>query len=219
MYKILLVEDDNILCEMIKEYFTENNYYINYCNSHDEALKMINEKNYDLFLLDIKIEKGNGFDLLKQIREQNINTPAIFTTSLNSIIDLERGFNIGCNDYLKKPYDLKELLIRANLLITQCKNNSKTKENISNDYIFDYESMLLYKNNNLINLSKKETKLLNLFLLNKNKLLSNSEIFEELWDLEEPSFLSLRTYIKNIRKILGKENIINKKDEGYIFVK
>lgn len=219
MYKILLVEDDNILCEMIKEYFIENNYDIDYCNSYNKALEEISKEIFDLLLLDIKIENGNGFDLLKRIRELGINTPAIFTTSLNSILDLEKGFNIGCNDYLKKPYELKELLLRANSLIYQKRNILQKEENIGNGYRFNYNSMLLYKNSELVNLTKKEAKLLNLFLLNKNKLLSIDEIFNELWDFEEPSFLSLRTYIKNIKKILGKENIINKKAEGYIFVK
>ena len=104
MNKILLIEDDNILCELIKEYFNENNYHISYCKSQNKALEIISKEIFDLLLLDVKIENGNGFDLLQQIREQNINTPAIFTTSLNNISDLEKGFSIGCNDYIKKPF-------------------------------------------------------------------------------------------------------------------
>lgn len=219
MNKILLIEDDNILCELIKEYFNENNYHISYCKSQNKALEIISKEIFDLLLLDVKIENGNGFDLLQQIREQNINTPAIFTTSLNNISDLEKGFSIGCNDYIKKPYELKELLIRVNFIINQNKSILQECEYFEDGYKYNLKTMLLYKDEILVNLTKKEAKLLNLFLENRNKLLSINKIFDELWDFEEPSFLSLRTYIKNIRKILGKNNIINKKDEGYIFVK
>lgn len=215
MYKVLLLEDDLTLQDMLVEYFIDNSYYIRYCSYADEVLDLVTKEKFDIWIFDVKIPKGNGFELLKELRTLNFNTPTIFTTSLNDISDLEKGFNAGCNDYLKKPYNLKELLIRVNSLL---KDN--IKEEILNDgFKYDFSSNLLYKNNSLYPLSKKELKLLHLFITNKNKLITIEKIFEELWEYEEPSFLSLRAYIKNIRKILGKENILNKRSEGYIFVK
>lgn len=215
MHKILLLEDDLILQDMIVEYFNDNNYYIRYCSSGNEVYDLLSREKFDIWIFDVKIPKGNGFELLKELRTLNFNTPTIFTTSLDDISDLEKGFNAGCNDYLKKPYNLKELLIRVNSLL---KDNIK-EENLNDGFKYDFSSNLLYKNNSLYPLSKKELKLLYLFITNKNKLITIEKIFEELWEYEEPSFLSLRAYIKNIRKILGKENILNKRSEGYIFVK
>lgn len=214
MYKVLLLEDDLTLQDMIVEYFIDNNYYICYCSSDNEVLDLVTKEKFDIQIFDVKIPKGNGFELLKELRTLNFNTPTIFTTSLNDISDLEKGFNAGCNDYLKKPYNLKELLIRVNSIL---KDNIK-EEILNDDFKYDFSSDLLYKNNSIYPLSKKELKLLYLFLINKNKLITIEKIFEELWEYEEPSFLSLRAYIKNIRKILGKNNIINKRAEGYIYV-
>ena len=110
MYKVLLLEDDLTLQDMIVEYFIDNNYYICYCSSDNEVLDLVTKEKFDIQIFDVKIPKGNGFELLKELRTLNFNTPTIFTTSLNDISDLEKGFNAGCNDYLKKPYNLKEQL-------------------------------------------------------------------------------------------------------------
>lgn len=216
MKKLLLVEDDLILQEMIVEFFNDNNYYTYSCSSYNEALNLAFEYDFDLWIFDVKIEDGNGFELLKELKKLNLQTPTIFTTSLNGMEDIEKGFKIGCSDYLKKPYELKELLIRANHLTKDKKTKKIIK--ISDEIIFDYESNIVYKNKKLYPISKKETKLLILFLENKNRLLSIDYIFSELWDYEEPSFLSLRAYIKTIRKLLGKDKIINQRAQGYIFV-
>lgn len=134
MYKVILLEDDLTLQDMIVEYFINNNYYIRYCSYDNEVLDLVTKEKFDIWIFDVKIPKGNGFELLKELRTLNFNTPTIFTTSLNDISDLEKGFNAGCNDYLKKPYNLKELLIRVNSLL---KDN--IKEEILNDG-FKYEA-------------------------------------------------------------------------------
>ena len=140
MYKVLLLEDDLTLQDMIVEYFIDNNYYICYCSSDNEVLDLVTKEKFDIQIFDVKIPKGNGFELLKELRTLNFNTPTIFTTSLNDISDLEKGFNAGCNDYLKKPYNLKELLIRVNSIL-----NDNIKEKILNDD-FKYDFWLSLHN-------------------------------------------------------------------------
>ena len=134
MYKVLLLEDDLTLQDMIVEYFIDNNYYICYCSSDNEVLDLVTKEKFDIQIFDVKIPKGNGFELLKELRTLNFNTPTIFTTSLNDISDLEKGFNAGCNDYLKKPYNLKELLIRVNSIL---KENIKEKI-LNDDFKYDF---------------------------------------------------------------------------------
>ena len=134
MYKVLLLEDDLTLQDMIVEYFIDNNYYICYCSSDNEVLDLVTKEKFDIQIFDVKIPKGNGFELLKELRTLNFNTPTIFTTSLNDISDLEKGFNAGCNDYLKKPYNLKELLIRVNSIL---KDNIK-EEILNDDFKYDF---------------------------------------------------------------------------------
>ena len=110
MNKILLLEDENMLCDMIAEYLQDNNYSVDACASYNEAIELAS-KNYDLFIFDVKVLDGNGFTLLSELREAGIDTPCIFITSLNSMDDVKMGFRAGCDDYLKKPFELGEILI------------------------------------------------------------------------------------------------------------
>lgn len=219
MNKILIVEDDLILSQMLEEFLQENGYKTLSSACAKEALDLAYSQSFDLWILDVKIENGDGFALLKDLREANLNTAAIFTTSLNSVDDLEIGFKVGCDDYLKKPYELKELLIRVKALI---KRNFAHKndefEYINENLKLDLHSKILYKNDKTIAIPQKEMKLLVLFLQNKNRFISTEEIFANLWEYdEEPSHMSLRAYIKNLRKIIGKEKIITQRGSGYLY--
>ncbi len=131
----------------------------------------------------------------------------------------EKGFNLGCDDYIRKPFELKELLIRIESILKRGYfHNKDTKVNIIDNIYFDASSNLLFKDDEQVKLNNKETKLLKLFLQNKEQMLSHEIIYENVWDYdEESSDDSLRTYIKNLRKILGKERIISVKKLGYRF--
>lgn len=219
MNKILIVEDDLILSQMLEEFLQENGYKTLSTTSFAEALDLAYSQSFDLWILDVKIENGDGFALLKDLRDANLNTAAIFTTSLNSVDDLEIGFKVGCDDYLKKPYELKELLIRVKALI---KRNFAHKndefEYINENLKLDLHSKILYQNDKALAISQKEMSLLILFLQNKNRYLSIEQIYDKLWEYDqEPSYMSLRVYIKNLRKIIGKEKIITQRGSGYLY--
>ena len=220
MTQILLVEDDETLSELISEYLSEQGYDVTVCADAKAALDTAYERNFDILILDVKLPKGDGFSLLRELRRLGDDTPAIFTTSLNALQDLEIGYKSGCDDYLKKPYELKELLLRIQILLKRKFSHVNDEFIELNDgYKFYPSSKTLRQNGQIVSLSNKESELLALFLENKNALLSKEAIFEKIWNYsEEPSELSLRVYVKNLRRILGKDAIINRRGDGYIYV-
>jgi len=220
MTQILLVEDDETLSELISEYLSEQGYDVTVCADAKAALDTAYERNFDILILDVKLPKGDGFSLLRELRRLGDDTPAIFTTSLNALQDLEIGYKSGCDDYLKKPYELKELLLRIQILIKRKFSHVNDEFIELNDgYKFYPSSKTLRQNGQIVNLSNKESELLALFLENKNTLISKETIFDKIWNYgEEPSELSLRVYVKNLRRILGKDAIVNRRGDGYIYV-
>ena len=220
MTQILLVEDDETLSELISEYLSEQGYDVTVRTDAKAALDTAYERNFDILILDVKLPKGDGFSLLRELRRLGNDTPAIFTTSLNALQDLEIGYKSGCDDYLKKPYELKELLLRIQILLKRKFSHVNDEFIELNDgYKFYPSSKTLRQNGQIVNLSNKESELLALFLENKNALLSKEAIFEKIWNYgEEPSELSLRVYVKNLRRILGKNAIVNRRGDGYIYV-
>ena len=220
MTQILLVEDDETLSELISEYLSEQGYDVTVRADAKAALDTAYERNFDILILDVKLPKGDGFSLLRELRRLGDDTPAIFTTSLNALQDLEIGYKSGCDDYLKKPYELKELLLRIQILLKRKFSHVNDEFIELNDgYKFYPSSKTLRQNGQIVNLSNKESELLALFLENKNALLSKETIFEKIWNYgEEPSELSLRVYVKNLRRILGKDTIVNRRGDGYIYV-
>jgi DNA-binding response OmpR family regulator len=220
MTKLLLLEDDISLSEIVSEYLEENGYQVVRAMDGNEAMDRVYEESFDLLMLDVKVPFMSGFDLLAKLRSDGNGTPAIFLTSLNSMDDLSKAYDSGCDDYLKKPFELKELLLRVKNLTKRAffhKNDEKVQ--IGQDVYFEIRSNKIYKDGACTSLSKKESLILKLLLKHHGSIVTPESIFQNAWDYEdEPSELSLRTYIKNIRKIVGKELIENARGQGYILV-
>jgi DNA-binding response OmpR family regulator len=134
--KILLLEDDYTLSETISEYLEDEGFEVVCVYDGEEALSTIYEQNFDLLLLDVNVPSKNGFEVLREVRLQNDKVPAIFITSLNSVDSLEDGFSSGCDDYIRKPFVLKELLIRIQTLLKR-EFIKKDEITISPNIIFD----------------------------------------------------------------------------------
>ncbi|SQB99295.1 response regulator transcription factor [Helicobacter fennelliae] len=219
--KILLLEDDLCLCEMIEDHLRDCGFEIITCDDATNALDLAYEKNFDLWIFDVKVPNGNGFTLLKQLRELNKTTPAIFLTSLSMINDLKEGFMAGCDDYIKKPFDIDELTLRIrSLLKRQFSHHNSEILDLGNNLSFDMIQKQLYKDNQPILLTNKESKLLALLLRNQGKFISQDEIFETIWNYDEmPTNMALRVYIKNLRKVLGKDSILTQRHRGYCYAK
>ncbi len=217
--KILLLEDNLQLSDTIKQFLEHHQYEVIVAYDGYSAKNLIYEKHIDLMLLDINVPYQNGFDLLEDIRKSGDVTPAIFITSLHSVENLTKGFSVGCDDYIRKPFALRELLVRIESHLKKQFGIRENKIILWDELVYYPKEFQLTKNNQVIPLKTKETKLLNLFLENPNQLLDYQKIFDVLWDYgEEPSSGSLRTYIKTIRNIIGKEYIQTVKNIGYRFV-
>ncbi|MCK9454802.1 MAG: response regulator transcription factor [Sulfurimonas sp.] len=217
--KILYLEDDLNLSQTVEEFLKDEGFEVTCAYEGEEALDYIYNSIFDILLLDVNVPQIGGFELLRELREAKISTPAIFITSLNGIDDLSKGYGCGADDYIKKPFALKELLLRINAILkreykTQS-NSVKIDEKInfniySNELIIDDKTTLL---------NQKESLLLKLLLKHHDECVSFENIYQNVWQFsEEHSYMSLRTYIKNLRKHIGKERILSIKNVGYKLV-
>lgn len=215
MIKILLLEDDYLYKISIKEFLEELDFVVDDFENGDEALDAIFENFYDLLLLDIRVPGMDGFSLVEYVRKEKLDVPIIILTSLTDISDLSRGYELGCNDYIRKPFDMIELKFRIEQLI---KNSFKTNEdsiNLPYSFRFDVKKLLLYKNDTLIDLTQKESELVALLVLNRGFFVSIETLHERIWENKEISYSDIRMCIKRIREKTGKDFIKTKRFVGY----
>lgn len=217
--KILYLEDDLNLSETVAEFLRDEGFDIICAYDGQEALELIYSSTFDMLLLDVSVPKINGFTLLRELRDAKIQTPSIYITSLNSINDLSSGYESGADDYIKKPFALRELLLRINALLKrEYKVQTKTID-IKEGVAFDIYTNELILSGKKIALNQKESLLLKLLLKNKNQAVTFETIYQSVWQYNQiHSYLSLRTYIKTLRKYIGKEYIISIKNVGYKLV-
>ena len=220
MSKILLLEDDANLNETVTEFLEEKGYEVVSVYDGYEAQEKLYESKYDLLLLDINVPGIDGLELLKESRKAGVVAPAIYITSMDTVDDLEKGFNSGCDDYIRKPFALKELEIRIETLLKR--NFFHTVQElvqISDTVAYNIKNGELVIDNKNISLGNKESMLLKLFMKTRGEVLEHERIYNHLWNFdEEPSDTALRTYIKNLRKIIGKDRIVSIKKQGYKFI-
>ena len=223
--KILLLEDDFVLSEILCEFLSVEGFSVRHCQSAKAALEAAYEQSFDLWLLDVKVPEGNGFELLRELRALGKETPAIFITSLDRLEDLELGYQVGCDDYLKKPFELLELKCRIHTLLKRSfSHRSEDFISLGEGLRFGMLEQILYKSSpegeEIVPITQKETLLLSLLLQHRGSYVSQEAIFRALWQYdEEPSDMSLRVYVKNLRKILGKDSIINQRGRGYCYAR
>jgi DNA-binding response OmpR family regulator len=213
--KILLLEDDVILQEIIEEYLVEKGYEVESFFDGELALDAIGSNSYGLLLLDVNVPNIDGFEILSYLRDVGNTTPAIYITSLAGIGDLKKGFNLGADDYLKKPFELEELNARIEHII----RIYRLQEEIEFDGMkFIPKAHQIFVKDSVIEMRQKEAQVLEYFIRNMGKIISCDEIIENVWDDENiPAHATIRTYIKNLRKMFEKEYFENIKGEGYRF--
>lgn len=212
---ILILEDDTLFAESLEDFLEEEGFSVSLANDGEKALELVYEKHFDLLLLDVNVPKLTGFDFLSTLRQNNQNTPAIFITSFKDKESIKKGFLKGADDYLTKPLDLDELNLRILALL---RRSHKLEESIMiGKAAYHPKEGVLISDNLKYPLSKKVILLLELLLENQNSIVTTERIYESLWAWDEtPSPSSLRVYINELKKILGKERIINHKSIGYL---
>ena len=218
MLKILYLEDDINLNQTVTEFLEDNNFKVISSYNGEDALTKLYEQNFDLLLFDVNLPDINGFELLQTLRDASILTPAIFITTLNDIDSIDKAYGVGADDYVKKPFILKELLHRINTLLKK-ELQSLSLVKLQNNTIFDIKSGVLLKDNIKQKITPKEIQLLKILIKYKNNIAPLNEIYSTLWSSSENiSDGSLRSYIKKLRLILGSDNIISIKKQGYKLV-
>lgn len=214
--KILLLEDDSLLNEIIEEFLDELGHEVYTTFDGQEAIEAIYENSFDLLLLDVNVPSLNGFDLLKSLKERQIDIPSIYITSLHTSKDMQEGFDSGADDYIKKPFTLSELNLRINNIKRLRQIDNQEIKVLNQNFSYNYNTKDIIFENKQTHLSKTEAKVFEYLLKNKNKAVSIDEISLNNWVYNEvPTATTIRTYIKNLRKVLGKDMIITIKGIGY----
>ena len=224
--KILLVEDDESLGYLLSEYLKMKNFDVIWRTNGNAALDTLNQEYFDLIILDVMMPEMDGFTLANRIKQQFTETPFIFLTSRSLKIDVLKGFSLGAVDYLKKPIDEEELVVRLNTLLNTLsvkKSSANSKQNmfLLGDYMYNKDnSQLVYKADMIQQLTFRENKLLNLLVIKQNELCSHKEILINIWGKNDFfSKKSLNVFITRLRKYLAKDSSIkiqNIHNQGFI---
>ncbi len=184
MYKIAVVEDEKNLACLVEKYLKNDGYEVVVFNTGEDAVQNIDDSIH-LWILDIMLPGIiTGYDLLKEIRKKNEAKPIIFTSARSQDIDKVMGLELGSDDYVSKPYSIRELMLRVkNLLTRSYREACSNKENILefNDYVIDFDKRIVTEGGNNINLTSKEYDLLLFLLENKGKAFSRDQILNQVW--------------------------------------
>lgn len=231
--RILVVDDEEDLCEILQFNLEQAGYIVDIANSAEEVIEK-KLYDYNLFMLDVMMGEISGFKLathLKKISEC-VNTPIIFLTAKDTEADKLRGFSVGADDYISKPFSTNEVIARVKAVLNRTSRNNaritqEEKEKSKQDNILEFEDLklnitqknMLIKDQEVI-LTKREFELLKFFLKYKNVVLSREQIAEEIW--KEESFIQGRTIDVNITRLRKKikpydKNLITRQGYGYIF--
>lgn len=210
--KILLLEDDKLFNETLQDFLEEEGFVLDTALDPYTALDLSYENNYDLYLFDVNLPYENGFDLLEKLRNAGDMTPTIFITSRNDKTSLTQGFTKGSDDYLTKPVDLDELLLRIRAVL---RRQIRTEVVKVGDYRFDNSVKLLYQDDNILKLTQKASELLYVLLQGRGSVVPTEQIKERLWSsAEESSDGALRVYIAQLKKYFPTQ-IQNIRGVGY----
>lgn len=215
--RVLVVEDDLDLIELLAEGLSMYGYAVDKATDGEQAIDMAYVETYDVIVLDINLPKKDGFEVLEEIRDFNKEVNIIMLTARSDIDDRVRGLDFGANDYMVKPFDLKELDARMRALL---RRKSVTEAPIleAGGMTFDTTTREAFVGNQKLNLTQKETGILEYLFLNKEKYVSSEELIDHVWDSNADSFSnSVRVHMSSLRKKIKKasgenkiENVIGK---------
>jgi len=212
MHKVLLLEDDLNLRDTIEEELEDEGFSVTSTAKSDEVIELTYEKRFDIYLFDVNVIGMSGFRLLESLREAGDETPTIFLTSKNNTADVIEGFDVGANDYLKKPFDIDELIVRMLRFLKR-----KKRYSISPTVSYFPESLEVHNGEQKIELHHKDAQILEYFLGHKNQVVSKDQIIYDVYEGEFITDSTFRGYINKIKKAVGDEHLRNIRGQGYIF--
>lgn len=216
---ILLAEDESSLGLIIKESLENRSFNVTLCENGETAIEVFYRNPFDALVLDVMMPKKDGFTLAKEIRKTDKEIPILFLTSKSQTQDVLTGFKIGCNDYIRKPFSMEELIVRI-IALTNRKHQFDKKINFQlGEYLFNPENQLLTHKKETFTLTNRESLLLELLLKNKGEIVNRETILNIVW--ENNDFFSGRSmdvFITRLRKKLNLDpnvQIINSRGRGY----
>lgn len=218
--RILVVEDEKELCRAIAEGLRIDGYAVDTCYDGVEALELCGVEPYDLIVLDLNLPGIDGMEVLRQVRLANQEVKIVILSARGQLEDKVRGLDMGANDYLTKPFHFEELEARIRGLLRR-KFIQQDTQLVCGEIRFDTASRTALVRENQVALTRKETALLEYFLMNRERIVSQEELIEHLWDGSVNSFSnSIRVHISSLRKKLknnlGYDPIVNKVGQGYL---
>ncbi|MBS6025148.1 MAG: response regulator transcription factor [Paeniclostridium sordellii] len=202
MINVLMIEDDSTIAFGVKYALEQEGFNIDICKDLESGRQNINDKEYNIILLDVMLPDGNGYEFCKEIR-QTLDTPIIFLTACDEEVNIVTGLDIGGDDYVTKPFRVRELISRMNAVLRRKGNNNENKKVVKfGDLTINTLEARVYKKGEEIFLTSVEYKLLLILIQNKNVVLSRTKILEKLWDVtyDFVNDNTLTVYIKRLRE-------------------
>ena len=202
MFKILVVEDDKNLRKLIVTCLEKANYTVFDTKNGEEALELMDRQYVDLIVTDIMMPEMNGYELIKELRDANYNTPILIITAKEDIEDKRVGFSLGADDYMVMPINIDELIMRVKSLLKRSNQANEKKIKIG-DVELDYDKLEIRKKDKVYQLTQKEFYLIYKMLSTPDTIFKRQDLIEEIWGLEnESDFRTVDVHIKRLREKL-----------------
>ena len=217
--KIIYAEDEESLALIVKESLESKGFEVVYCTDGTEAFSKFETAYPDILVLDVMMPKMDGFTLAKEIRRKDKDIPIIFLTAKTQTKDVVGGFELGANDYLKKPFSIEELIVRIHALLNRSNQKSKEQNIKIGSFTFNHIKQQLVRDNEAVNLTHREAELLFYLSKNRNEILDRAFILNKIWgDDDFYTTRSMDVFITKLRKKLSRDKdvqIINIRGIGY----
>ena len=213
--KIFLLEDEAMLSDAIEEYLVASNHKVTSMSDGTHALDHLKMQQYDLLILDINVPGISGLDLLEQLHALKIRTPAIYISALVDIEGISRAYDLGCYDYLKKPFHLKELVLRIDKIMQAClvpQNHVK----LSKCYSYDASTSTLLCENVTQSLTKRQLQIIDLLARSRGRVVDFDQFRMYVWDEEYVDNATIRAEVSRLKKTLKEDFIQNIRSLGYM---
>lgn len=219
--KIFLLEDDFALNKIVKLSLQNRGFFVDSFTDGYKAIEVIINSKYDLYILDLNVLGFDGHKVLEFIRKDDLNVPIIMISAEIDIENIKKSYALGCNDYIKKPFDFEELFLRIQYHLSHIKKdeNNDLLVDLGYDFFFNTIEQTLHKSKHEIELTSKEKLLLSLLVKNINSTVTNEMIHEYVWDSKEMEAVSMRTIVHKLKKKLKNGMIINLRGIGYKLIR
>ncbi len=217
--RVILLEDEIMLQSAIVEYLSDTGYDVDAYEDGKDAYDAITTTSYDLFIFDINTPTIDGLDLLEKLQREKIYAPTIFISAITKIEQISKAYELGCYDYIKKPFHLKELTLHIDRLLKIANIKSKSIVKISKMYIYDLENSKLHFDGIEQTLTQKQSQIINLFASNINSVVSFDMLKHYVWNDNDVDNATIRAEIHRVKQVLKEDLIQGIKGVGYKLTK